>query len=317
VKKIGVCILWILPILILMSCGNNQGELQKVGMITENEIVNDSWEHKGFEGLQQIEKTYGVDVFLEENVATESEVIKAVDDMAHRGVNLIFGHSSNYGKYFIQLAKDYPNIHFVYFNGTYTGKHVSSISFQSHAMSFFAGMIAAEMTDSNDVGIIAAYEWQDEIEGFFEGVKYQTPDVNVHINFIKTWVDTGKAKIIYNQMLADGVDVFYPVGDTYSADIIEQANDDQVYAIGYMEEQSKIAPTTVLTSTIQEVSKAYLTLAGKLNDGELNGGAIHYDFADEFVRLGEFNDDIPQEFQLKIEKAINGYVDSGLLPYEQ
>src|SRR5699024_10981309 len=193
-----------------MSCGNNQGELQKVGMITENEFENHSWEHKGFEGLQQIEKTYGVDVFLEENVETEPEVTKAVDDMAHRGVNLIFGHSSNYGKYFIQLAKEYPNIHFVYFNGTYTSKDVTSISIQSHAMSFFAGMIAAKMTETNDVGIIAAYEWQDEIEGFFEGVKYQDPDVDVHINFIKTWLDTEKAKDVYGQKVGDGVDVVYP-----------------------------------------------------------------------------------------------------------
>lgn len=309
--------LCIIPILVLMSCGHNQGDLQKVGMITENEFDNHSWEHKGFEGLQQIEKTFGVDVFLEENVETEPEVTKAVDDMAHRGVNLIFGHSSNYGKYFIQLAKDYPNIHFVYFNGTYTGKHVSSINFQPHAMSFFAGMIAAKMTDSKDVGIIAAYEWQDEIEGFFEGVKYQNPDVNVHIDFISTWIDTDKAKNVYGQMLEDGVDVFYPAGDKFSADIIKQAHDDNVYAIGYMEEQSNIAPSTVLTSTIQEVSKVYVRLAGELNEGVLGGGVIRYDFADEAVRLGEFNDDIPKGFQLKIEKAINEYIDSGLLPYEQ
>src|SRR5699024_9837792 len=103
--------------------------------------------------------------------------------------------------------KEYPNVHFVYFNGTYTGKRVSSISFQSHAMSFFAGMIAAKMSDTKDVGIIAAYEWQDEIEGFFEGVKYQDPIVNVSMNVIKKWSDTENANQVYESMLTKNVDV--------------------------------------------------------------------------------------------------------------
>lgn len=316
-KKTGIFIVLIISVLLLTSCGHNKGELQKVGLITENQIDSQTWEKKGFEGLQQIEKKYGVDVFLEENIASENEVGKAVDDMAHRGVNLIFGHSSNYGKYFLDLAKEYPNVHFVYFNGTYTGKRVSSISFQSHAMSFFAGMIAAEMTDSNSVGIIAAYEWQDEIEGFFEGVKYQDPDVKVQIDFIEQWKDPEKGKNVYEQMLADDVDVFYPAGDSFSTDIIKQAHEDDVYAIGYLEDQSNIAPSTVLTSTIQEISTVYEQIADKFNEGELSGGDVRYDFADEVVRLGEFNDDIPRSFQQKIEKAINEYKDSGVLPYEE
>lgn len=317
VKKIGIGILLIISVLLLTSCGNHKGELQKVGLITDNQIEDLSWEKRGFAGLQQIEKKYGVDVFLEENIQSESEVGKAVDDMAHRGVNLIFGQSSNYGNYFINLAKEYPNVHFVYFNGTYTSKRVSSISFQSHAMSFFAGMIAAKMSESGHVGILAAYEWQDEIEGFFEGVKYQDSDAKVHINFIEQWSDPEKGKNIYEKMLADDVDVFYPTGDSFSADIIKQAHEDDVYAIGYLEDQAKIAPSTVLTSTIQEISSVYERIADQFNEGELSGGVIRYDFADEVVRLGEFNDDIPRSFQQKIEKLINDYKDSGVLPYEE
>lgn len=315
-RKIGTFMISIVFVLLLSGCGHNQGELQKAGMITEKPIENPSWEKKGFEGLQQIEKKYGVDVFLEENINTGHEVEKAVDDMVHRGVNLIFGHSSSYGKDFIKLAKEYPDIHFVYFNGTYTGKRVSSISFQSHAMSFFAGMIAAKMTDSNDVGIIAAYEWQDEIEGFFEGVKYQDSDVDVHIDFTKKWADSERTKRVYEKMLADDVDVFYPAGDLISNDIIKRASEDDVYAIGYMEDQSKIAPATVLTSTIQEISTVYVGLADAMNKGELNGGVISYDFADDVVKLGAFNEDIPKSYQQKIESAINEYADSGLFPYE-
>lgn len=310
-------IFFIVTGLLLTGCGNNQGDIQKVGMITENQIDKQPWEKRGFEGLQQIEEKYGVDVFLEEDIKTEQEVGRAVDDMVGRGVNLIFGNSSNYGKYFIELTKTYKNVHFVYFDGTYTNKRVSSISFQSHAMSFFAGMIAAKMTTSNEVGIIAAYEWQGEIEGFFEGVKYQNQLVNVHINFIKNWSDTDKAIGVYDKMLAKNVDVFYPAGDSFSTDIIQRASKDNVYAIGYLEDQSKIAPSTVLTSTIQEISDVYVRIGDQLNKGELKGGAIRYDFADEVVKLGDFNEAIPTKYQQKIEKAINEYVESGLLPYEQ
>lgn len=316
-KKIGIFVLLITSGLLLISCGNDRGDIKKVGMITENHTEDDPWAKRGLDGLQQIEDQYGVDVFFEENIQSEQEVEKAVDEMIQRGVNLIFGHNSSYGKYFTELTDTYPDVHFVYFDGAYTNKRVSSIDFQSHAMSFFAGMVAAKMSRSDNVGIIAAHEWQGEIEGFFEGVKYQNKDADVHMNFIKEWSDSDKAEDVYENMLTKDVDVFYPAGDSFSADIIQRASEDDVYAIGYLEDQAKIDPPTVLTSTIQDIGGVYVQIAEAFDKDELEGGVLQYDFADDVVKLGEFNEEIPNQFQQKIENAVNEFIEQGILPYEQ
>src|SRR5699024_6870452 len=128
-----------------------------------------------------------IDIYLKENINSEHAIIHAVDELVDDGATLIFGHGNFYGKYFNELAKEFSDIHFVYFNGGYHADNLTSLNFDSHAMGFFSGMIAGRMSESNQIGIIAAHEWQPEIEGFYEGVKYENPHSKVHIDFVNDW----------------------------------------------------------------------------------------------------------------------------------
>src|SRR5699024_7972388 len=121
-------------------------------------------------------------VYLEEEIQTEYEVAKAVDEFVQKGVDLIFGHSLLYGKYFMDIAELYPDVHFVYFNGKSYADNVTSVNFNPYAVAFFGGMVAREMTASNHVGIMATDELQAEIEGCYDGVKYQNAGAKVPIN---------------------------------------------------------------------------------------------------------------------------------------
>jgi transcriptional activator of comK gene len=94
-----------------------------------------------------------VDVFYKEGMNDESKVRAAIDEFQQNEVNLIFGHGSEYSSFFNALSKDYPDIHFVLFNGKAVGENVTSLNFESNAMGFFGGMVAGEMTKSKKVGI--------------------------------------------------------------------------------------------------------------------------------------------------------------------
>ena len=82
-------------------------------------------------------------------------------------------------------------------NGGYFDENITSLNFNSHAMGFFGGLVAIRMTKTNQVGIIAAYEWQAEIEGYYEGVKYQDPTTRVHVNFVNDWNNKDAALSVY------------------------------------------------------------------------------------------------------------------------
>ncbi|WP_099157183.1 BMP family ABC transporter substrate-binding protein [Virgibacillus ndiopensis] len=317
-KKLFILSLIAFEFILLSGCGSyfEQDKIQKVGMLVEDSIHDQSWGKKGYKGLLSISEEFDVDVYFKEGIKTQQDVTDAVDEFVNNGVNLIFGHSSTYGKYFVDISEAYPDVQFVYFNGGYSAKNVTSLNFNSHAMGFFGGMIAGAMTKTNQVGIIAAYEWQPEIEGFYEGVKYRNPAAEVHIQYVNNWSDKSTAMEMYKAMLDNGIDVIYPSGDSYSVDIIKQASKDGIYAIGYVSDQSDIAESTVLTSTVQHVDKLYELVAEKFNDNELNGDILTFDFQDDVITLGEYSPEVPEDLRDEINEAIEDYIDTGLLPNE-
>ncbi|WP_164669479.1 BMP family ABC transporter substrate-binding protein [Virgibacillus doumboii] len=318
-KKLTIITLAFITAMTLSGCSDyfNQGHLQKAGMLVEGSIHDQPWEKKGYEGLLQISEELDVEVYYKEDIQTKQEVTEAVDELVNKGVNLIFGHSSTYGKFFKDISEAYPDVHFVYFNGGQFGEDVTSLNFNSHAMGFFGGMVAGKMTSTNQVGVIGAYEWQPEIEGFYEGVKYQNPEAEVQFKYVNSWSGENIALKMYEQMLDSNVDVMYPTGDTYSEPVIEQAKKDGIYAIGYVSDQNSIAENTVLTSTVQHVEKLYVLTAEKFNDGELRGGVLTYDFQDEVISMGKYSPEVPEDFQDKVEDAVEEYKETGLLPNER
>lgn len=318
-KQVVIILSVLIGLITLSSCKGlvERQNIQGIGLLTEGSIYDNDWELKGYEGLLSVGETYDVDVYHKEVKQSNLEVMSAVEELVEKGVNLVFGSSHFYGRHFLEASQQHPNVHFVYLNGGYVGENVTSLNFDSHAISFFSGMIASEMTRTNHIGIIAANEWQTESEGFYEGAKYQNPEIEVHIKHINNLDYTMIVKQIYDQMREKQTDVFYPVGNTFSKAVLEQASEDQLYAIGYALDQSSIDPKTVLMSTIHDLNKVYHRVAKKFNEQALEGGIITFDFQDNVLSLGKFSSEIPEEFQQEIYDQIDTYKRTNLLPNEQ
>ncbi|SIS47731.1 BMP family ABC transporter substrate-binding protein [Salimicrobium flavidum] len=306
----------ILVIIVISGCSYNVSgnKTDRVGMLVETSVEDNSWGQKGYEGLKSIEQKYDVDIYHKEGIDTYQKTSLAVQELVENGTKVIFGHSSTYGEYFKELHDDYPDVNFIYFNGDYVAENLTSINFESTAMGFFGGMVAAEMTETDRVGMIASFSWQPEVEGFYEGVKHVKPEASVHVNFTNSWDNTKRAYEIYREMESLKVDVFYPAGDQFSAQIIQQAEKDGHYSIGYVMDQSELAPRSVLTSTVQHVDQLYVSTMDLIMKGKLEGEKYMYDFEDGAISLGEFSSDVPPSVQEKIKKEISEYKESGKLP---
>lgn len=137
-KKLGLVLLLLFS---LFGCGQPTvtGKLQKVGMLVPETIDDQVWGTKGYGGLLKIQSNMGIDVFYKEGMNNESKVRTAVEEFKQQEVNLIFGHGSEYETIFHTISKDYPNTHFVFFNGEAKDDNVTSLNFESNAMGFFGG----------------------------------------------------------------------------------------------------------------------------------------------------------------------------------
>ncbi|MFJ5714950.1 BMP family ABC transporter substrate-binding protein [Neobacillus sp. NPDC093127] len=301
---------------LLGACGETKssGKLQKAGLLVPETVNDQVWGTKGFKGMLKVQSKFNIDVFYKEGMNSETVVERAVEEFNQKGVNLIFGHGSEYAEYFNKISKNYPNIHFVSFNGDAKNSNTTSLNFKAHAMGFFGGMVAAHMSSHQKVGVIAAYEWQPEIEGFYQGAKAENKQINVSIEYVGNWDDGKKAVQLVDSMLEDGVDVVYPAGDGFNVPVIERLKERGLFAIGYVSDQSDLGESTVLTSTIQQVDVLYEKVADQYNNGKLKSGNLSFDFQDDVISLGKYSPLVDIKFIQNMNEQIINYKKTGKLP---
>ncbi len=316
--KLVRAILVILTFIVMLGCSTvtETKTGTKVGLLLPHNIDDQGWNSKGYEGLLKIHSSLNVDVFYKEEINTKEQVVQSIDEFVGNGVNLLFGHGQLYAPLFMEVKDDYPEIHFVTFNADVDGENITSLHFEGYSMGFFAGMLASEMSHSNMVGVLAAFPWQPEVEGFVDGAKFQDRDVDIQIEYVSSWVNVDTAIEYFNQMVKEGVDVFYPAGDGYHVAIIEEVKKHGLYVIGFVGDHSDMGQSTVLTSTIQHVDQLYEIVAERFLKGELETGNKYFDFADGVISLGEFSTEVPEDIQSKIKGAIHTYIETGKLPHD-
>ncbi|WP_210364580.1 BMP family ABC transporter substrate-binding protein [Bacillus sp. REN3] len=312
-KRFGLILI---SLFLFGGCGQplSPGKVEKVGLLVPETIYDQVWGTKGYRGLLQIQSSLNVDVFFKEGMNTETLVEQAVEEFDRKGVNLVYGHGNEYAAFFNKLSEEYPDIHFISFNGDATEKNTTSLNFNAYAMGFFGGMVASHMSKSGKIGVLAAFEWQPEVEGFYEGAVYENKDIEVEIRYVGHWDDDEKALEALDQMLAEGNDVIYPAGDGFNVPVIERVKEKGKYVIGYISDQSDFGESTVLTSTVQHVDDLYELSARRFNKGKLESGNLFFDFKDDVISLGAFSPKVDDEFRQRLAESIQSYKETGKLP---
>jgi transcriptional activator of comK gene len=312
-KRFGLILF---SLFLLGGCGQplSTGEVDKVGLLVPETINDQVWGTKGYRGLLQIQSSLDVDVFFKEGMNSAELVREAVKEFDRKGVNLIYGHGNEYAAYFNAISEVYPDIHFISFNGDAKNHNTTSLNFDAYAMGFFGGMVASHMSETGKVGVVAAFEWQPEVEGFYDGAIYENEDMKVDIHYVGHWDDKGKALQILDEVLSEGADVIYPAGDGFNVPLIEKVKDNGLYVIGYISDQSDFGESTVLTSTVQHVDDLYELTAEKFNKGELKKGNLSFDFQDGVISLGKFSPKVDPDYRKKLSTLINEYKETGKLP---
>lgn len=308
-----------LCLFLISGCGNSitTGELKKVGLLVPETINDQVWGTKGYKGLLKIQSKYNVDVFYKEDMNTEFVVEHAVKEFKQKGVNLIFGHGNEYAAYFDKLAKKYPKIHFVSFNGDADKSNTTSLNFEGYAMGFFGGIVAAHSSETKKLGVIAAFDWQPEVRGFLDGAQYENKQVKVDIKYVGSWDDEEKALQVLDKMISDDIDVVYPAGDGFNVPIIELTKERGLFVIGYVSDQSDLGESAVLTSTIQNVDFLYELVAGKYNNGTLKSGNLTFDFKDNVISLGKYSPKVDIALKTKVNEYIQTYKETDKLPNQK
>ena len=191
----------------------------------------------------QIEYTYT------EDIGYAGDMERVLREVANeQKPDVIFGDAFGNEEAVRRVAKDFPEIAFVFGSGLGpVDPNFSVFDNWIHEPAYLAGMMAGGLTETNTVGVVGGFpvpEVNRLVNAFVAGAKEVNPDVKVLVTFINSWFDPAAAKEAAIAHIDAGADVLY--AERFG--VIEAAAENGLWAIGNMSDQNELAPDYVVTS---------------------------------------------------------------------
>lgn len=291
----------------------------KIGMVADLGGINDeSFNQSAWEGLQQAEKDFGIEIKVIESKQA-SEYIPNMESLLDEDVDMVIGVGYTMKEDIQKQAENYPDKQFVLIDETYDTipENVTPILFRENEAAYLTGLIAGKMTKTNNVGFIGGIQTPvvSRFEyGYKAGVKEANEKTNVNVQYAGTFADAAKGKSIANQMYGNGSDIILSAAGGTGLGAIESAKEQNKYAIGVDRDQSDLAPENVLTSALKKVNVGVYDTVKEFVEGKLKGGQEKvYGLKEDGVGIPETTKNlVPQDIidyvNAMIEKVKSGEI---------
>jgi len=223
----------------------------KVAAVFETPI-EEPWVNQIHVALLQAKKELGIEYTWAESVKS-ADFARVMREYAESGHGLVMGDAFGAERIARRVAKDYPKVAFTFGSGIGPAEpNFAVFDNWIHEPAYLAGMIAGQLTKTNNVGVVAAMtipEVNRLCNAFCAGAKSANDKVKCKFSFIGSFFDPPKAKEAALAQIEQGVDVIY--AERFG--VIEAAKERNIVAIGNMSDQSGLAPEHVVTSVVWDM----------------------------------------------------------------
>jgi len=213
--------------------------------------IEEPWDGVIHQALNAAKDAGKIDYTYTENIGYSGDMERILREVAEQQKpNVIMGDAFGNEEAVRRVAKDYPNIAFVFGSGLGPADpNFSVFDNWIHEPAYIAGMLAAGMSKSGTIGVVGGYpvpEVNRLVNAFIKGAKEINPDAKILVTFINSWFDPAAAKEAALAQIDGGADVLY--AERFG--VIDAAAEKGVLAIGNMSDQNSLAPDTVITSPV-------------------------------------------------------------------
>jgi len=234
----------------------------KIGFVYPSPIADVGWSAELNAGRLAIEEAFGdqVETVFVENVPEGPDAARIMNQMAAQGAGMIMLGSFGYMNDGIKLAQQRPEMTFIHASGYKLAPNFSNFQSRNYESSYLVGMAAGDVTESNVVGIVAAYaipEVIGMINGFALGLQEVNPDVTIKVVWLNSWFDPPKAQDSARALIAQQADVIYSLyQDTPS--VVTVAEEEEVWVINTSSDMKEYAPNWLLASQVADWSTFFV-----------------------------------------------------------
>ena len=229
--------------------------------------LNDlSWCQAAYEGVKLLESEGLIDLQVVDDAPFDAQgATRVMSGFAEEGVQLVIGHSFDYGAPIHEMAPDYPDIKFAWqgscggFCGV-EGPNIADYFMPMHEPAYLSGILAGGITESGVIGANAGYDipvCRATVEAFLLGAQEVRPDATRLDAFLGSWVDAALGKEATAAQAEQGADVFVACGNAGSFGMIQAARELGLSAFGYVYDESSLAPDNVVASMAWQIGETY------------------------------------------------------------
>lgn len=333
---------------LLAACGNNASTTKttssaatdakkfSVVMVTDGGGVDDkSFNQSAWEGLQAWAKengrqkgTEGINYIQPKG---ESEYDTSLNTAVKAKYDLIYGVGFQWEASLNKAAETYKDNKFVFVDGVIKEEHKNgaSILFAENEAAYLAGVAAAKSSKTGHIGYIGGVSTEVLIRfeaGFVAGAKSVNKDIKVDREYVGSFADAAKGKVLANTMYTSGADVIYAAAGGSGLGVFSAATDalkadasKELWVIGVDLDQHKDGIYTAadgkeksvtLTSTLKKVGESMAKFATETEKNGFKPGITRYALKDGGVDLtdGQLTDDVKAEVKKAKDAIIEGTI---------
>ncbi len=300
----------------------------RVALIMSGKRDDQTWNQFMADSVQRLADSGEIEASFAEDV-TPADFERVAGDYASQGYDLVIGHTSDFTEAALKVAADYPDVKFAITGATQFLPNMAGLNNWTNDSSAVAGYLAAQLTQTNVVGIVGAFAFPTQLvahEGFKYGVFRANQErlaadraaTQVHCleTFTNTWFDNAlgfeaakaqmdqKADIIYITLSGGGIGVIQAAEETKQAKVI-----------GSFTDMNLFAPDVVVTSVERVADVPLEAILFDIENGRFQGKDYGFNLTNGGTVLApyhNFDSEISQEVKDKVtafqNKIIAGQV---------
>lgn len=298
----------------VVGCSSNSPKKEdkaKITLVLSTGGVNDqSFNQSAWEGALDAKNEYGVEVsYLESN--SDADYVQNIETAIDQDSDLVVGVGFQIGPAIEEASKAYPKQQFAIIDSTYEEipSNVRPILFNEEQAGYLTGLIAGKTTESGVIGWIGGMDipsCSNFYLGYEKGAKEVNPNVKVLKQYINSFTDASKGKVVAQQMINKNADIIFMASGGGNIGIIEAIKEaDNVKGIGVDMPMSYLAKDHIITSALKNVGEGLKLTIKDYIEGNFNGGnEVKYDLTNGGVGY-ELTDLMPQDIVKFVEEKIN------------
>ncbi len=301
---------------------NTEVSKLKVGLITDVGKIDDgTFNQYAYEGMQRAVEEFGLETTYIETARPEDgegNILRLIEG----GCQVVITVGQILGEVTERVAKDYPNTNFVTidFAPYPILPNVMGLLFAEDQAGFLAGALAGYITQSNVLGVVAGDQIPPVIKfrkGFANGAKYVNPKVQVLGEYIESFTDPEKGRVVAQSFIEQGADVIFGAGGQTGSGGIRGGAEQGVWVIGVDQDEwvttfeNGQAPGAdrLLSSAIKRVDNAVYEAIRRAVEGKFVGETALFDTSNQGIGLAPHHaaeKAIPEEVKGRIDELVAG-----------